>query len=165
MHTAEAQAIIDRRKREQAERFNGDRPLFDTAWTKGDFRLAEPGAEVWARTDGDITQVRMNPAGEARGGIILEVTADPDPETGEMRRAFRCFDYTSGPTWRAVTVLTEAQVDPNSFSPPDWARIRGLYRRLCREVGVKRGTASCDEIDMVQDAAHLAAIIGQVTPR
>lgn len=162
----EAQALIDQRRQEQRDRMTGDRPLFDTAYTKGDYRLAEPGAECWAKTDGDLADIRLNAYGEARGGIILEITADPDPETGDMRRAFRCLDYTldDGRLWQAITVLREHQIDPASFEAPRWDRIRTTYRRLCREVGRKlegRHLASRDEIDMVTDAARLAAILGR----
>lgn len=162
-HSPEAQALVERRDAERMQRWSGERPMFDTALTKGDFRLAEPGAEVWAKTDGDLADVRMNADGGPRGGIILEITTDPDVETGDLRRAFRCFDYTA-PLWQAVTVLPEEKVDPHSFSAPDWSRIRRTYRRLCREVGKKlqgNHLASVDEIDMVRDAARLASILGQ----
>ena len=170
MLTDAAREIVEQRRREQQERIDGTRPMFDTAWTKGDYRLAEPGAEVWARTEGDLTDIRARGDMDALGGIILEITTDPDPETGDMRRAFRCFDYTV-PLWQAVTVLQESMVDPHSFSAPDWARIRRTYRTLCFEVGKKLGMqrksnpiASRGEIELVLTAARLAAIVGQTLP-
>lgn len=169
----EAQRLIDQRARERMERINGTRPLFDTAYTKGDFRLAEPGAECWAWTADDvaehgldITQLRMTAYGEARGGVIIEITSDPDRETGELRRAFRCIDYTLSDKelWRAVVVLAEEQINPHSFEAPNWARIRNTYRRLCEQVGTKRQghhEATARELEMVADAAKLAAIIAR----
>lgn len=165
MLSPEAQALIDQRKRERMERIQGDRPMFDTAYTIGDFRLAEPGAEVWSKTDDlDVTNVRMTADGEPRGGIILEVTIDIDRETGEALRAFRCFDYTLGDDslWKAETVLQEAWVDPHSFTSPDWNRIKLTYRRLCEQVGLKRRgrhIATREELDMVTNAFRLAAIL------
>lgn len=160
----EAEALIEQRKRERMERWQGDRPMFDTARTIGDFRLAEPGAEVWSKTDGDVANVRMNASGEPRGGIVLEVTTDYDQETGETLRAFRCLDYTLGDDmlWRAESVLQEAQIDPQSFTAPDWNRVKRTYRRLCREVGKKvhgRHAATAQELDMVTNAFRLAAIL------
>ena len=166
MLTPEAQAMIEQRKREQAERWDGSRALFDTAYTKGDFRLAEPGAEVWSRTTGDIGNVRMNADCEARGGIILEITANPDWETGELRRSFRCIDYTD--TRYPTITLSEEQCDPQSFSAPNWTRIRRTYRFLCMDVGKKLAgnhIASLSEIDRVVDAARLASILGRTLTR
>lgn len=170
MLTEAAQAIVDQRKREQQERIDGTRPMFDTAYTKGDFRLAEPGAECWSKTEGELRDIRSRGGDEPLGGIILEITTDPDPETGDMRRAFRCFDYTA-PLWQAVTVLQESMIDPHSFTAPDWARLRRTYRTLCFEVGKKLGMqrksnpiASRSEIELVLTAARLAAIVGQTLP-
>jgi hypothetical protein len=155
-----ARAIVGAADQRSKERWNGDRPLFDTALTLGDFRIAEAGAECWARTDGDIALLRMAHDGEARGGIILDITADPDPETGDMRRAFRVFDPYA-PLWQAVTVLQESMIDPQSFSPPNLGRIRNAYRRLCREIGSKRGAATSTELEMVANAGRLAAILAR----
>lgn len=170
MLTDEARKIIDQRRREQLERIDGSRPMFDTAYTKGDYRLAEPGAECWSKTEGEIREIRTRGGEEPLGGIILDITADPDPDTGDIRRAFRCFDYTC-PIWQAVTVLPESMVDPEGFSAPDWARLRRTYRTLCLEVGRKLGLqrksnpiASRSEIELVQIAARLASIIGQTLP-
>lgn len=136
------------------------------ARTLGDMALVEPGCEVYARVDGDVADVRMRADGEARGGIVIEVTdttiVDEDGAITQQR-AFRCFDYQIPDLAKAFTVLTEAQVDPDGFEPPRIDRIRGLYRRLCQEVGAKRGTASAFEIDLVAVAARLAAIVGQKT--
>jgi hypothetical protein len=168
----DAQALIDQRKREARERWEGKRPLFDTAYTKGDFMLAEPGCEVWGWSaltlpeGADPSAVRMRSDGEARGGIILEITTDWDEETGERKRAFRTIDYDPRiPLWQATTVLQEAECDPQTFTNPDWTRIREMYRRLCREVGQQKHIASMAEIDMVTDAFHLASIIGRTLPR
>jgi hypothetical protein len=164
--TDAAKAVIEQRDRERRERYEGTRPLYDTAYTKGDYLLAEPGCEIWARTEGP--NARMTHDGEPRGGIILEITSstEVDAETGELvqRRSFRTFDYYCGALWRATTVLNEAQVDPESFEAPDWGRIRNTYRRLCHEVGKKHGKrspADTAEITMVRDAGRLAAIVGQ----
>lgn len=138
--------------------------LFDTARTLGDFRLVEPGCEIWAKTEGADARMRFD--GEPRGGIVLEITetAEPDRDTGEItpRRAFRCYDYDyRTPPHQRISVLTEAQVD--SFEPPNMVRIRSTWRRLCKEVAAKKGTAAPEEIDTVLDAARLAAIVGQRT--
>jgi hypothetical protein len=141
------------------------RPLFDTARTLGDAAIAEPGCECWARVDGGDARMRFD--GEPRGGIILEIVAghpDVDEETGEVvhRRAYRLFDYDPRtPPHQRISVLTETQIDPQSFGPPNLARIRNLYRQLCRDISRRKGTATVAEIDMVHDAWRLAAIVGQ----
>lgn len=159
--TDAAKELIAQRDQQRAERIAGTRPMFDTAYTLGDFRLAEPGCEVWSKTDGDLADVKMNPDGDPCGGIVLEVTTSVDDVDGEIRRAFRCFDYTRTQLWRAVIVLQEHQVDPDSFSPPDWSRIRAQYRRICREIGGRRGVASRPELELMHDAHLLAAIVSR----
>lgn len=161
MLTDAARATIEQRDKERKERINGTRPLFDAAYSHGDYRLAEPGCEVFARADGDIERIRLRHDGEPRGGIILEITSTPDAD-GEIHRAFRCIDYDhTVPLWQATTVLTDEQVDPDTFTIPNWGRIRSLYRKMCREVGTKKGNASDRELQLVIDAARLAAIVGQ----
>lgn len=162
--TDAAKAVIAQRALERHERLTGTRPLFDSARTKGDYLLAEPGCEIFARDSGDVTNIRMRADGQPRGGIIVEIASGSEV-TGDgeiiQRRAFRCIDYDPRvPLRRATTVLTEAQIDPSTFTAPNIARIRGLYRRMCREIGARSGVASSSEIDMVLDAARLAAIVG-----
>lgn len=145
--------------------------------TRGDLSIIEPGCEVWARTDGDLTNVRMTADSEARGGIVLEVidTIHVD-DNGEITpvRAFRCADYTrprfTDPR-RLAILLTEAMVDPDSLMPPDTGHIRLLARRLAGWVAFKSngpsivsakersGTMEPAELDALRDAALLARIV------
>lgn len=173
MLTPEAQAVIDRRKQEQHERMDGRRLLFDTAYTRGDMALAEPGCELWSRDAWDALSRgdrRLNAEGEPRGGVILDITSARDvTDDGEIieRRAFLTYDYTSDRRRPdlAFTTLTEAQVAPDSFTAPSIPHIRQSYRRLCWWVGEQHGTASSFETGPVAHAIwRLAGLLSQRTP-
>lgn len=138
------------------------RALGDTALTTGDRLLAEPGCEAWAKVDGGDARMRWD--GEPRGGIILEVTQSPvvDEETGECTylRAFRCYDYDPRvPEHQKWSTLTEAQIA--AFEPANVARLRGVYRKWAKQIAENKTTATAREIDLCQDLARLAAIVGQ----
>lgn len=162
----EAQAAVDADRaamRARAERGVDHRSRFG-ARSIGDFRLVEPGCEVWGRTDGDVANIRRR-EDDAIGGIVIDVLDEvTDPETGELGRAFHIFNYSEPVIPKAFRFLTEAQVDPDSFAPPQLGRIRGAYRRICRWVGEQRGNAGGLEVDAVAAAARLAAIVGQRRP-
>lgn len=150
--------------KERMAEIRDGRSLGDTALTTGDRLLAEPGCEAWAKTEGPDGRMRWD--GEARGGIILEVVRTPvvDHDTGECgyRRAFRCYDYDPRtPDHQRISTLTEAQIA--EFEPANVARLRNIYRGWCREIGKRSGIATSAEIDMCQDVARLAAIVGQRT--
>ena len=168
MLTDDARKVIDQRKREARERWDGLRPIVDSrlgAQTIGDMAVVEPGCEIWARNGDaeDITNMRQWQDGEAKGGIVLEVTDVVDRETGELLRAFRCWDYTRGID-HSYSTLTEAQVDPSTFTAPSIVRLRNQYRRICKHIAERQHTAGVFEIQMVIDAARMAAIVGSMTP-
>lgn len=156
-----AQATIAEHEARRRERLAGDRPLFDTAFTIGDHRLAAPGCEAWSNP-----QRRANTGyseePEPAGGVILEITSAPAvTDDGEIvhRRAYRCYDYSPGlPPHRRYVTLTEDQVA--GFDAPDMARIRGLARRLAHQAKT-RGTMGPAELEAITTAARLAAIVGQ----
>lgn len=176
-HSPEALALINQRKKEARERWDGLRPIVDSrlgARTIGDMGLVEPGCEIWAKNSDleDITNVRQWIDGDAKGGIVLEIVDFPltniDDQTGEIgewrtTRAFRCWDYTRG-IEHAYSTLTEAQVDPSTFAAPSIVRIRNQYRRICKHVATMTSVSSARELQWVIDAARMAAIVGAMTP-
>ena len=163
----EASAMIaeSKAKREAYLRDNG--PLFDSrlgAKTIGDMALLGEGFMAWAKREGGDQRIAHD--GEARGGIVLEVTdAVTGNEDGEVTkvRAFKCWNpYIGGPgDYRTFSMLTEAQVDPAACEAPDMATVRRAYRRLAKWVGEQKGTAPLDEIDVAMWCGRLAAIVGQ----
>lgn len=166
---AGAQVDADRAAmRARAERGVDHRSRFG-AYSLGDFRLVEPGVELWAHVDGPVANIRMKEDGGPIGGLVVDVldgVEETDPETGEieLRRAFRTFDYSETVVPKAFHVLLERQVDPDSFMPPQIGRIRAAYRRICRWVGEQRGNATALELDALGAANRLAAIVGQRRP-
>ena len=170
-HSPEALEVINRRKREARERWDGLRPIVDSrlgARTIGDMGLIEPGCEIWAKNSDleDITNVRQWIDGDAKGGIVLEVTDNRlVMGDGEILtcRAFRCWDYTRS-IEHAYSTLTEAQVDPSTFAAPSIVRIRNQYRRICKHVATMTSVSSARELQWVLDAARMAAIVGAMTP-
>lgn len=172
MLTDDARKIIDQRKREARERWDGIRPIVDSrigAKTIGDMAMIEPGCEIWAKNADieDITNVRQWVDGDAKGGIVLEIIDATyiDAVTGEFSplRAFRCWDYTRS-IEHAYSTLTEAQVDPSTFAAPSIVRIRNQYRRICKHVATMTSVSSARELQWVCDAARMAAIVGQMAP-
>lgn len=168
MLTDGAKKVIDQRAKEARERWDGLRPIVDSrlgARTIGDMGLIEPGCEIWAKNSDleDITNVRQWIDGDAKGGIVLEVTDIVDRDTGEMLRAFHCWDYTRS-IEHAYSTLTEAQVDPSTFAAPSIVRIRNQYRRICKHVATMTSVSTARELQWVLDAAKMAAIVGAMTP-
>jgi hypothetical protein len=134
------------------------------ARTVGPLAMVDIGWTVWARTDGNVRHMRMDARGEARGGVIVEITTrrNADPDTGEISadRAFRCADPYATPSLR-VTTLTEAQVDPDSVELPErmrrWRVICALLeaaRRPGRPLDLAR--TEHDRVGHILDAWRLA---------
>jgi hypothetical protein len=98
---------------------------------KGALALVDVGWTVWARTDGNIRHLRLNDRGEARGGVIIDITTrrSANPDTGEIvtERAFRCADPYRVPQLHWTT-LTEAQVNPDAVETPERMR---RWRVIC----------------------------------
>jgi hypothetical protein len=112
-----------------------------SARTIGLLSRVDVGWSIWARTDGDVRQIRLDSTGEARGGVVVEVTSRryADPDTGEivLERAFRCIDpYRTRPYIRFTTLL-EGQVNPDGIEVPErtrrWKVICALLREAQRE--------------------------------
>lgn len=156
-----AQASIDAHDQARRDRWNGERPLFDTAFTIGDAALATPGCEAWPNPE-RRARVGDSEEPEPAGGIILEITSVPVPavtDDGEIvqRRAYRCYDYSPGlPDHRRIVVLTEDQVA--GFDAMDISRVRALSRHLRRK-GRTRGPQTRDELDTLRDALLLASLV------
>jgi hypothetical protein len=95
----------------------------------------EPGMTVLAAFVDDGG--RETQEGDGRvGGYVLAVVDDPDPDTGEVRRAFRVLDFRTskrrGPVFR---VLAEAELDRDTVDTPDSAALRRMRRVLHQWIG------------------------------
>lgn len=165
MLSDEAKASIAEAERQRAV-WEGKKPLIDSrfgARTIGDMALIDVGCSIWSKED-DL-DARMDSAGNARGGIVVEVHDVTDfTDDGEIvkSRAFRTFDYyLSVDDPRAQCVLLEASVDLERCEPVNVGKCRGLMRKMCAHVGRQRGQAHKPEIDLAVYASRLAALVGQ----
>lgn len=116
----------------------------------------QPGDMVWSRLDSN--DMRLDPDGEPRGGIVLTVGERGDPETGELIRVWRCF-HPSAPWERAFVTLTEAQVDPGMCETPDRFRLSNTVRRFCQRIGQETGPIDPVEGDLIHAMGRLNARI------
>ncbi len=162
-----AEAMIAESKAKREAYLTDSGPLFDSrlgARTIGDMALLGEGFMVWAKRDGPDQRIAYD--GEARGGIVLEVTdavtGNADGEVTKVR-AFKTWNpYIGGPgDYTAYSMLTEAQVDLSACEAPDMATVRRAYRRFAKWVGEQKSTAPLDEIDVAVWCGRLAAIVGQ----
>jgi hypothetical protein len=100
-----------------------------------DLDLLTPGCEVWTSLER-----QRDSDGMPVGGIVLEVQDYVDAETGEVARRYRCLDtHRASRDHLAVPVLSEADLDPDSFRPPSRSRLSYAIRRLCMWIEHGRG--------------------------
>jgi hypothetical protein len=134
------------------------------AHTIGALAMVDVGWSVWSRTAGNIRHIRLNHQGEARGGVVVDITARriADPDTGEVRteRAFRCVDPYACPQLAWAT-LTEDHIDPAVVEIPNqrrrWVVILALLQAAIgagRPLDLARTEA--DRTDLIGHAYRLA---------
>ena len=125
------------------------------------------GCMVWAHAHGDPHQVRLDPRGEPRGGIVLNTFAALDQdwleETGEPveRRHYRCFNPYTPPNRfdQAITVLTEVQIVPDGCEAPSPGAITRALRSIDRWLADQHGPIDLRQAQLQTDAGRLAAVL------
>ncbi|HEV2071062.1 MAG TPA: hypothetical protein VGR26_14830 [Acidimicrobiales bacterium] len=113
--------------------------------TAPDLDLVEIGCRLTIghapRNDEEALLVEEQEFDDIGVGTVYAIVSDPDPETGEIRRAFLTVRFAGGRVhWRRVTEDQVANV-----RLPDVSSLRYLIRTLGRELGKrKRGLTSED---------------------
>lgn len=164
MLSPEAREQIASTDQRRADRWEGRRPLVDSrlgSRTIGDMSIITEGCELFAKEDGS-DDMRLRPDGEAVGGIVLDVTdVATVTDDGEIvqQRAFLVYDPHM-PLYQAFTTLTERQVDPTRFMPPNIGRIRQAIRRMKNGVRDK-GPITSEDVDLLGHAYHLGSVLMQ----
>lgn len=122
------------------------RRLQDTPHPKAkDLDLVEIGCRITfgrpPRNDEEAMLLEEQEFDDVGVGTVYAIVSDPDPETGEIRRAFMTVRFAGGRLhWRRITEDQVANV-----RLPDIASLRYLIRTLGRELGKrKRGLTSED---------------------
>jgi len=110
----------------------------------GSVALVAPGVEVWSKT-------RIARDEGAVGGIVIYVTEQADPDTGELDRAFVVLDHTRTRPWLRWSTLPERDIDPHTAQSVDITTLVHLWRRLGEELAFtdrhkpRRGPATKEE--------------------
>lgn len=130
----------------------------------GSVAEATIGCMVWAHTEGDPHQVRLDHHGQPRGGIILDTHTGVDiawlEQTGEIveRKHFWCYNpYTD--LAHAYTTLTEAQIVAEGCETPSPALIARHVRRIAADLANRKGPLTVDQTRLYTALHRLAATV------
>lgn len=117
------------------------------------------GCRVWARAEGP--DARLNPTGQPRGGIVIEIVNVDDWETGETARAFRTFDPYHPRFDQAWTTLLEAHIEPAGCDAGDWHQTGQVIRRFHRQAADGRALITDQDYALHADIGRLMrALLG-----
>lgn len=101
------------------ERWNGTRAMHEhTPATNG----IQIGSEVYRPVTGDA---------DPEGGWVVGSTTQPDPETGEVQKAYKCLSFFHGHP--RFVVLRESDVDLAMVGPVNRRSVRSASKRLALE--------------------------------
>lgn len=115
----------------------------------------QPGDMIWSKVDWERgVDQRLDHAGEPRGGIVLRHLEWESADTGEVLRAWHCFN-PAAPWHRAFTTLTAEQVEPDGCETPDRHRLWMTVRRFCQHV-VDEQRPTAEAGDLLHAALRLA---------
>lgn len=170
MLTDAGRAQIEEAERRRHAFIRGEGPMIDPrfgARSLGDLNLVEVGCRLWGREtfdSGDVTDMRMDSHGNARGGVVVEITDSATvDEDGEItrHRAFRCFDPASPTVAGAFVTLTEKQVNPERCEPSSPFDTAKVLRRMAQEVSRGSGPLSAYHGQILGDMLRLAGTLLQ----
>lgn len=130
------------------------RPLGLVQWV-------DVGTAVWS-----IDRRREVPGGESPiGGLVVAVTEQIDPTTGEVNRAFLCFDHQNSRPRIHWSTLTEREVDREAIEAVDTPVLYRAWRRLAEEIAwsrpgkQRRGPATALEVRCAEAIRDLQAVV------
>lgn len=112
----------------------------------GTLAMVEEGVEVWSRFGDD-----------PRGGVVVEISAAPDPETGEIVRRFHVLNPYE-PTGRWEHTIPETEVVEGGVQLPTTSRLVTIARRLAELVGKGGGVATPRDLRHAKWAHELLVI-------
>lgn len=104
------------------------------------------GCSLWKRRDPEFEQTPI-------GGTVVAIDTVARDETGEAMRRFAVLRNVNGRI-RKVWIGAD-DVDVDSLQPPNIANVRSLWRVLCRDVALRKGTSAGDEGDLLRMAVQL----------
>lgn len=119
----------------------------------GETSLVALGAKVWAldleQTDADASAVK--------GGIVISIETDVDPDTGEVQRRFVCAE----PWQRNIRIDIVNADDVKTVEPMNVAAVRRLIRTAARLVGEsKRAVIDSSEARLIDLQHRMKEILG-----
>lgn len=116
--------------------------LVDLGWT---LWKAKPGSrDSWDDT-ADV------------GGIVTGWWEEPSVSDRPDRRIYRCLDFPHGK--HDIVSIPADEVDVTAAALPNPATIRRAARKLCAEIGKRKGVVSSYELDLLADALTLMRTI------
>lgn len=106
----------------------------------------EVGCSLWRRRDPESDASPV-------GGTVVAIDTVLDEATGEIRRRFAVL-RRDGRRLRKLW-LDADEIDVESLQGPNPAAVRDLWRTLCKEVAISKGTPLPEEGDYLRMAVQL----------
>lgn len=124
-------------------------------------RWVDVGCAVWSNT-----RRRATPHGEdPLGGIVVAVTEKHNEDTGEIDRAFLCFDHLNTKPRVHWSTLAESEVDRDAIEALDVHALTSAWRRLAEDIAwtapmkARRGPATPEEVRCAEAIRDLQAVV------
>lgn len=111
-----------------------------------------PGCKVWHKLPIDEPPVGV----WRRGGIVWAIEETRDEDTGFPKRRFFVIDLRRR---LHFDVLEEEEINRDMVDPPAPASVRNAVRRLCAEIGERKGMWMTDDMRRLDAAQRLAGTI------
>lgn len=124
-------------------------------------RWVDVGCAVWS-----TERRRATPYGETPlGGIVVAVTETLNDDTGEIDRAFLCFDHQQTKPRLHWSTLTESEVDRDAIEALDTSALTRAWRRLAEDIAwtaplkQRRGPGTAEEVRCAEAIRDLQAVV------
>jgi hypothetical protein len=119
------------------------------------------GCVVWS-----TERTRTLPFGDSPlGGLVVEVVEKMNQETGEVDRAFLCFDHQATKPRIHWSTIAEREVDRHAIEAAAPSVLANAWRRLGEEVAYskslvrRRGPATAMEVRCTEAMRNLQAVV------
>lgn len=124
-------------------------------------RWVDVGCAVWSTERTRTLSYGDSPI----GGLVVEVVEKMSADTGEIDRAFLCFDHQATKPRLHWATLAEPEVDRDSIEAVDAAGLARAWRRLAEEIAFskghthRRGPATPLEVRCAEAIRNLQAVV------